>query len=395
MTLPLSRVLSIICFAHGLDKMTIGSNALKEYKDIIGKKNFAHIFPVPSYDEDVRKCYKGGFTYVAKRFKGKDLGKGIVLDVNSLYPSVMYYRPMPYGEPIRYEGQYVKDEAYNLYVQVLSCHFKLKENHIPTIQLKNNLSFMPTEYLESSDNGTGEPVILYLTSVDLELLFSHYEVWDITYYYGWKFRSSTNLFRQYIDKWNEVKMEATRTGNKGLRQVAKLLLNNLYGKFALNPKTRQKMPYLGEDGIIHYSLLPEEERKPIYVPVGAFITAWARYTTITAAQKVYDRFVYADTDSLHLIGMEEPKGLEIDDVALGAWKHESTFDRARFLGQKCYIEEIDGELKITCAGMPKGCYENVTWENFQYNTVFEGKLTPKHVSGGIVLSPTTHTIKQK
>ena len=385
----------VYMFEHDLTKMTIGSNALYEYKNIIGKKNFSNLFPVPSYDEDVRKCYKGGFSYVAKRFKGLDLKDGVVLDVNSLYPSVMYYKPMPYGEPIRFEGKYEDDKIYNLYVQVLSCHFKLKDNYIPTIQLKNNLSFVPTEYLESSDNGTGDPVILYLTSVDLSIFFEHYEVWDINYYYGWKFKSSTELFKPYVEKWNDVKMEATRSGNKALRQIAKLLLNNLYGKFALNPKCQQKRPYLGEDGVIHYSLLQEEERSPIYVPVGAFITAWARYTTITAAQKLYDRFVYADTDSLHLIGSELPDCIEIDDVKLGAWKHESSFTRARYLAQKTYIEEIDGKLNIVCAGMPKQCYPYVTWDNFYYDTIYPEKLRPVHVPGGIVLEKTTHTIRKK
>ena len=33
--------------------------------------------------------------------------------------------------------------------------------------------------------------------------------------------------------------------------------------------------------------------------------------------------------------------------------------------QKCYLEEIDGEMKITCAGLPKTCYDNVEWEKFK------------------------------
>ena len=49
----------------------------------------------------------------------------------------------------------------------------------------------------------------------------------------------------------------------------------------------------------------------------------------------------------------------------GSWKHESSFTRARFIRQKCYIEEIEGKLHITCAGMPKTCYEYVTFENFK------------------------------
>lgn len=377
-------------FLQNLTKMTTGANALHNYKDIVGKKNFDRYFPVPPYDADIRKAYKGGFTYLNPKYKEKDIGTGIVLDVNSLYPSVMYYNRLPYGEGIYFNGQYEFDGVYNLYVQRFSCQFELKDGMIPTIQLKNNLAFVPTEYVTSSN---GEYITLSLTSVDLELFFEHYDVFDITYIDGWKFKSTMGLFSEYIDKWNAVKVQATKDKNGSLRTIAKLMLNSLYGKFALNPKVQSKYPYLGDDDIIHYRLGEKEDRKPIYIPVGVFITAWARYKTITSAQKVYDRFIYADTDSLHLDGDEIPKDLEIDATKLGAWKHESTFTRARFLRQKCYIEDIENNLKITCAGMPENCYQYVTWENFHTGVSYAGKLKINHTQGGIVLSESPHTLR--
>ena len=384
----MSRAL-LTLFNQDLRQMTQGSNALYDYKKIVGKKNFSKWFPIPVYDFDVRQSYKGGFTYCDPRKQGQDIGAGIVLDVNSLYPSVMYYQPLPYGEGIFFEGKYKPDKLYNLYVQMFTCQFELKENYIPTIQLKNNLSFMPTAYLSSSED---EEVTMCLTSVDLELFFEHYHIYNITWHSGWKFKSTTGLFKEYIDKWNAVKMESTLNGNKAMRTLAKLMLNALYGKFALNPNVQSKIPYY-DNGIIKYALGEKETRNPIYIPVGTFITAWARHKTITSAQKVYDRFLYADTDSLHLIGTEIPKGLEVDPVKLGAWKHESTFTRARFVRQKTYIEEIDGELNITCAGMPSRCYKNVTWDNFIAGSSFEGKLQFTHVQGGIVLKDIDFTIK--
>lgn len=384
----MSRAL-LTLFNQDLRQMTQGSNALYDYKKIVGKKNFSKWFPIPDYDFDIRQSYKGGFTYCDPRRQGQDIGEGIVLDVNSLYPAVMYDRPLPYGEGIFFEGKYEPDKLYNLYVQMFTCQFELKENYIPTIQLKNNLSFMPTAYLSSSED---EEVTMCLTSVDLDLFFEHYQVYNITYHSGWKFKSTTGLFKEYIDKWNAVKMESTLNGNKAMRTLAKLMLNALYGKFALNPNVQSKIPYY-DNGLIKYTLGDKETRNPIYIPVGTFITAWARYKTITSAQKVYDRFLYADTDSLHLIGTEIPKGLEVDPVKLGAWKHESTFTRARFVRQKTYIEEIDGELNITCAGMPSRCYKHVTWDNFIEGSSFEGKLQFTHVQGGIVLKDIDFTIK--
>lgn len=377
-------------FEQKLTKMTQGSNAMLDYKRIVGKTSFKKWFPVISYDDEIRKAYKGGFTYLSPRYKGKEVGKGIVLDVNSLYPSRMYECLLPYGEGVKFEGKYKFDNDYPLYVQKISCSFDVKKNHIPTIQLKNNLAFSPTEYLESSGN---EEIIMSLCNPDLNLLFSHYNVSNVEWLGGWKFRGRDDMFKDYIDKWFNVKAEATINGNESMRTLAKLMLNALYGKFGLNPNVRSKIPWMDDKGIVHYSVDKPETRSPIYIPVAAFITSYARHLTISSAQKVYDRFIYADTDSLHLEGTDIPEGLDIDPVRLGAWKHESTFERAKFLRQKSYVEQIDGKLNVTCAGMPKESHEYVNWENFSVGSTFYGKLRPVHCKGGIVLVDTPFTIK--
>lgn len=86
-------------FDNGLTKITTGSNALHEYKQIIGAKNFKYWFPIPYYDKEIREAYRGGYTYLNPKFKNKELGEGIVLDVNSLYPAMMT-ELLPYGEGI-------------------------------------------------------------------------------------------------------------------------------------------------------------------------------------------------------------------------------------------------------------------------------------------------------
>lgn len=423
----MARALKVL-FDQNLTKMTQGSNALFDYKNTVTKKNFERWFPIPDYDYDVRQSYKGGFTYLNPRYRGVDIGEGLVLDVNSLYPSVMHDRPLPYGEGIYFEGKYEKDDLYNLYVQMFTCQFELKEGYLPTIQLKNNLSFIPTEYVTSSGC---EEITMCLTSVDLELFFEHYEVYNIQYHSGWKFKSTIGLFSEYIDKWTAVKIESTKNGNKAMRTLAKLMLNALYGKFGLNPNVCSKIPYYDE-GMVRYKNGAKETRDPIYIPVATFITAWARYKTITSAQKVYPMFAYADTDSLHLeiklppelsklsneelenmttadlqrYGVPLPDDFVVDPVALGAWKVESRFTRARFLRQKSYIEDWNPPdtwgtenydkalLNITCAGMPKQCYPYVTWENFHEGATYKGKLQPKHVKGGIVLKDIDFTIQK-
>lgn len=399
-------------FEMKITRMTIASNAMNFFKDTISKKRFEEWFKPPLYDKDLRQAYKGGFTYLNEIYRGKEVKEGIVLDVNSLYPSVMYYSPMPYGEGIYFDGKYVPDKLYNLYIQNITCQFRIKKDMIPTIQIKNNLSFVPTEYLSSSN---GESINLTLTNVDLKLFLEHYDIYDVSYNWGWKYKSSTKIFKSYIEYWNELKVKATKEGNKPLRTIAKLMLNSLYGKFAASPEGRSKIPYL-DNNIVKYKLSELEERTAYYLPISIFITSWARDKTIRSAQAVYHRFIYADTDSLHLEGTDIPENLLISDTELGKWKIESTFKRGKYLRQKCYIEDVvtpvdeiekfkkenpeclhlvskDSIINIVCAGMPKGCYKNVTWENFDYGSVFDGKLGVKHTDGGIVLVDTTFTIK--
>lgn len=437
-------------FADGFNKMTIGSCALSDYKEMIGKKKFAKWFPVLDFNADskIRMSYKGGFTFANPQHANEDIGEGVVFDVNSLYPSVMAYRPLPYGIPLEFEGEYKANKDYPLYVQNLRCFFELKKGYLPTIQLKHSKFFAKTEYLASSINkqtGENEYTELCLTSVDLELFFKHYNVTCVEYTGGYMFKSSTKLFKSWVDKWNAVKVRAAKEDNKGKRTIAKLMLNNLYGKFALNPLVASKKPYFDDETkTVKYKLIEyivEDEngnaiidnetgqpktttkklRQPIYIPVGTFITAWARYTTITASQAIHEtslketgisRYLYSDTDSIHLSGFEIPDCIEVHETELGKWKHESSFKRARFIQSKRYIEdEIEtdknGELlkdengqyishlKITCAGMPQSCYQYVTWDNFKIGASYDGKLKPLTVEGGTILVATPFTMYAK
>ena len=404
----MARALKIM-FDENLTKMTIGSDALNNYKEI--NKNFKKYFPLLPYtiDKDIRKSYKGGFTYLNDCFKEKETTSGIVLDVNSLYPSVMKYEKLPFGEPIFFEGIYEKDTLYPLYVQTISCIFDIKDGMIPTIQIKNNMSFLPNEYVKSSN---GDIVTLTLTSVDLELFLNHYNVTDLTYHSGWKFKAIKGLFTTYIDYWSERKIQAKKDNNTALYRIAKLMLNSLYGKFGLNPDVRSKYPYLNEDGIVKYALYDAEIRDSIYIPVASFITSYARYKTITTSQiikdysiKKYkkDLYVYSDTDSIHCLFEDDTELkdiIEIDDYKLGAWKLESKFKRGKYLRQKCYIElGFDEKMNVTVAGLPKKLGNLITFENFNVGFTTENidtntkKLTYKHVKGGVILVDTEFSIK--
>lgn len=412
----MSQALHIL-FNEGLTKITQGSNALWDYKEIIGKKNFKRWFPVlpPEIDAFCRKSYKGGATQVHKIFANQEIGCGITLDVNSMYPWAMYEMFLPFGEPIYYTGEYRQDKLYPLYIQKLACSFELKEGYIPTIQLKHSGLFRGTDFLESSD---GNIVELTLTSVDLKLFLDHYNVYNVSWISGYKFMQSKNMFTEYIDKWYAIKAQATKDGNKGLRQIAKDMMNSLSGKFGLRPEVQEKIPYYDEK--LRFKVGEVEQRDSIYVPVVSFITSYGRDKALRSAQKNYDRFIYMDTDSLHLAGTELPDNLDIDSTRLGWWDLEKTWVRGYFIRAKTYIEEesvsretmesmvqeekaepwqfydVDGDLRIlniTCAGMPKNCYRHVTYENFRPTNWFDGKLMPVMSKNGITLVKKVFTIQ--
>jgi hypothetical protein len=383
-------------FDQGLKKMTNASDALHGYKKIVGE-NFDRWFPcLPvELDADIRRAYKGGFTWLNPKYKNVRGVRGKQYDVNSLYPWVMHSCLLPYGYPRYFEGKPTPGPDYPLFIVHLKCRFKLKENHIPTIQLKNNRRFIETEYLTSSKVKIGcywedEPVEMWLTSVDYQLMVDHYNLDDVTFINGYQFKGAVGMFKDYIDYWMHIK--ETSTG--ALRQLAKLMLNSLYGKFATNPHARKKIPYLDEeDDVIRYKLDDPEERDPVYTAMGCFITAYAREKTIRSAQANYNRFIYADTDSLKLAGYDEPQGLEVHPTSLGAWKDEGDFSDSKWIRAKTYMLTVDGETKVICAGMPDNVKEKVTYDNFHSGATFDGKLMPKRCSGGVVLVETTFTIK--
>lgn len=433
---------------QGLDKMTVGACAFQDYKKFIGEKAFKRLFPVLDYDTDsaIRLAYKGGFTFCNPENQGADHAEGIVLDVNSLYPYVMSSCDLPYGNPLSFDGAYNPAWAceYPLYTVSLRCMFQLKPGYIPTIQLKHSPYFSPTEYLSSTydaELGCHIATELTLTNIDLELFLEHYEIiGEIEWLGGYMFKSSNTLFTDWVAKWSTVKIDADKAGNMALRMLAKLFMNNLYGKFGTNPVVRSKEPVYdaAAEKVIYKTIkYPETDifgdpvldeqgkikmidftlREPVYIPVAVFVTAQARNITIRTSQKIHadskrltgkSRYCYSDTDSIHLLGFELPEGINIHPRELGAWKHESTFKRARFLIAKRYIEDEyifpewflgkygqKSTLKITCSGMPKSCYEHVTWDNFKIGAVFDGKKNLKTVKGGVILQDVQFAMKDR
>jgi hypothetical protein len=277
--------------------------------------------------------------------------------------------------------------------------------------------FIGTEYLKEIT----EPTTLMVTNVDWDLYNDHYDIEVLAYGGGWRFRAREGMFNGYIDKWMEVK--AKETGGK--REIAKLHLNSLYGKFASNPNVTSKIPVL-EDGKVRLLRGDAETRDPVYTAAGVFITAWARDITIRAAQANYGSFAYADTDSLHLLQDSIPASINVHPTELGAWKHEYNFVNAFYIRPKAYMEQksltnthkvacingcnimhkhvkIEDECKENCeinhhfenriAGLPVTVSEKLSFNDLVEGNVIKGKLQPKTVPGGVVLTEVGYKLK--
>ena len=416
--------------------LTIGVAALNDYKHFIGESCFKARFPeLPNDVDDFIRCaYKGGFTQANEAYTEKTINEGIVLDNNSIYAYVMHSKPLPYGTPVSFSGNYddlpqSAKKNFPLYVQQIRCIFKVRKNHIPCLQIKNSQYYLGNEYQTESN---GEAVLI-LTSVELALIKKHYKLTILEYLGGYAFPCADCMFTKWVDKWFTVKEYAEKVENPGLRKVAKEMLVNLYGKFGTKPIIKSKMPVLSRKKVILKDVLypcfdadgkqifdngvPRmtniKYREPVYIPIAAFVTAYARSITVTAAQTIHEqsiknegrsRWLYSDTDSIHLQGYDLPQ-IDIDPVRLGAWKVESTFKRAKFLQSKRYIEDVfedtenhQGTTKfiIKCSGLQKQFHGEVTWDNFTLRSdkpTTYTKMTQKIVEGGTILVNSRFTLK--
>lgn len=392
-----------VCICNDHEKMTIGSDCLNEFKKKFCK-DFDERFPVltQGVDEFIRKSYRGGITYV----KGgcHEAFNGCTFDATSLYPSRMHSKSRniyPYGDPVYFEGEYKTDKEYPLYVAHIVLTAKVKRDHMPFLNLRN-VMFGDKQYMEECDR-----LDLTLTSVDLRLLFEQYNIIDIVFIDGYKFKAKSGMFDGYIDHYFEMKDQASREKNPVLRMLAKLMLNNLYGKFGTRMNKENSVPCGYTDNGIQYMKVTETGRG-VYIPVGCFVTAYARLELVHLCQANWKVFDMCDTDSLHMHCAPDEAHIPHKGNGLCEWKLESEWRKARFIRQKTYCEEIISEggepvtpyLDFKCAGAPPSTKRLFTWENFKPGlgpAVDERfahcKNMRKRVPGGFVLVPGPFSIK--
>lgn len=344
----------------------------------------------------LRDALKGGRTNNIKFLHEATEEESIrYLDVCSLYPSQLKRQKFPLGHPIRITGEFdMTIQSYFGYVQcAVDPPPKLRFGVLP-VTVNGKLTFplcmvcaetQATTFCRHSVEDrrmTGT-----WTTIELNHALNRgYRIHKIYTVLHWP-ESTDNLFTGYIDTWLKHKIHASgfpedvvtlgdqleyireyeeREGvkleldkmvyNPGLRTLAKLMLNSLWGKLAqrtnlpttsivtnqadmrkilLDPEKVVESLYCPTDNhmIIVWRLASEEHARPGITSLAAagFVTAYGRVTLLNHMERIEQvrmgRVLYFDTDSV--IFVERPGdpivptgnflGDLTDEIALG-WR---------------------------------------------------------------------------
>ena len=208
----------------------------------------------------------------------------------------------------------------------------------------------------------------------------------------------------------------------------------MYGKFATSKNSSYQVPIM-VDNVVKYFTVPEQDKKSGYIAVGSAITSYAREFTINHAQANFHGpdnpgFKYSDTDSIHCDCLpDDLQDIDVHPTNFNCWKIENEWNQAIFVRQKTYIEhtikedfeDVKPYYLIKCAGMNQKCKELLnasltqdyskldlkslsetqkefihtkrTLSDFKQGLEIEGKLLPKKINGGIVLTETTFKMR--
>lgn len=387
------------------DKMTIGSDAYADWRDR-AVEEFGESFVNEAFeslsDEEwffAAEAYSGGITTPNPKVAGKMLRQaGRVYDVNSMYPGVMLYRPMPVGKGTHFEGA---PQGTGLWIASFDAYFFLKPQAVPVYRPRHYWQHWPQGVMmRNSTDGECEPIRVTMTSVDFFNYSQHYDIHVTAWHEGYYYPSMNGIFKSYIDYWGDVKVKAGQEGNKGLKQVAKYKLNNLYGKFGQKTPLVRYVPDLDDEGAVKWCGVVDEgvcsAAGDKYMPIACFITAYAREILCKAIRAAGGRFCYADTDSVHVLGDYDVEGLDVDPYRLGAWDLESKWDQAVFHRPKAYAERVNGEWDVKLAGCPKKALEGIDVErDFHFGATYHPKLVPKQVPGGCILVDIGYQFKER
>jgi hypothetical protein len=194
---------------------TISSISLKTYLSSYYNKYKTPIH-IPRHDNylDIKKSYYGGRVEVFKSYAENIF----IYDVVSLYPYTML-NELPIG-------CINKSTDINLDNYFGFCYATV---NVPKGIIAPILPFRKNDgkliYPTGSWSG-------WYTSEILKMARDSQNV-QIEVHSGYKMDKSKELFKEFVEKYTQMKIKAEKEGNNVLRTIIKLILNSLYGRFGL------------------------------------------------------------------------------------------------------------------------------------------------------------------
>lgn len=300
----------------------------------------------------IRPCCHSGFCFLSDEGKNYN-GSGIVIDNNSLYPYISSTERIPVelcasGKGVPREHRFITSSLYWTVLKV-TVSAELKSDGLPCIYPDGG--HKPCEKMTMMD--------VTLTPKDRQLLYENYKITYFRIISYMTFTTSKLMFRKYMrDLYNKKK------GSTGIeREYYKMMINGLIGMFGKRPyRTKTVCFKIGKTLKVETIRLNDSEYKKEMEKisglcyVNAAITSAARYKIIQDIKKNRDRWLYTDTDSIHLKGDDIPDTVNISDE-MGDYKLEHRFEKIVYKGQKSYIMVEDGKVVPTISGVPKDTFD--------------------------------------
>jgi hypothetical protein len=308
---------------------TIGSIAVHEFKAFHKRSPFTPL--TLEQRQAWRSLYSGGIVFLPETRAGELFyGHGNVYDRNSMYPAEMV-KPLPVAVAEHTKGQPVGSGCWALHVQAEGL--RLRRNGFPL--LITPFTGRGREVIETVDR--------WLYAEEWAAICEEYDIKRAHVISSIRFEVEP-IADEFVEKWYKVK-----STEPARRSYAKYVLTNLSGKWGENPiheQVRRRSERSGNYVTYRYNEIDEEPNKWAFMPAVARVTSNSRLCLRDAAIKSgRENLLYTDTDSVHTTGTL-PDNM-VDDVKLGAWKCENTFDVARYVKPKSYFEALNGAT-VSC-----------------------------------------------
>jgi len=285
-------------------------------------------------------------------------------DVNSLYPYVMHDFPMPGGEPEWHGnlGDKDLDSLFGFIEAYVECPETRKRPFLPFRDKKRGLIFP-----------TGSFFGVYYSE---ELKYARDIGYTVIPLSGYLFQKKESPFKDYVSTLYNSRLKAKKEGNDALAFLYKNLLNSLYGRFGIHPKSTITLIcddnkyniFMKKDSFIDGHKLKEnnwvlwyhnnmEEGEDRWDPPQNSAVYLA--AAITASARIYmypfisrEDCYYTDTDSV-VLGSPLPPEL-ISGTILGKFKLEERVEKGMFVAPKTYyLKTVDEHNVIKFKGPAK------------------------------------------